>query len=336
MQKKTFTLVPLLILSSIFSLGLHADIPPQSESPARSVIYYISPDSGHDYVSQGKILHDKDGVFSISNPYCNLNTITINYQSSDYWSLTFSAPNGTPLVPGVYKNVERFPFNSPKNPGFYLSGGGGCCSLSKGEFEILDLKCNETGAITSVAVNFLRSGDGRTPMMGTVRYNSQVPIDACFLDPFISTNNVDAIAYFVEKDPLKDIENATLLTNEKGEMTIHPLPYGGEGFYVIYRNEEYELWTFTFAVPSGEPLTKGHFTEVQRYPFQRSSQSGIDLTTPETTISVSTGNFSILKLRKKDDEVRSLAIDFEIESKEGKKYQGAIRYHSKIPLNLGE
>lgn len=337
MRRKLFTLAPLLILCSTLSLGLHADVSLQNETPSRSIIYFISPDSGHDYVSQrSKILHDTDGIFSIENSSNNTDAVTINYRGSEYWHLTFSSPKGTSLIPGIYKNAERHPFNSPKKPGLDIGGQGRGCGRSKGEFEVLDLKRDDKGSITSIAVNFLQSCDGGAAMIGTVRYNSQVPIDACFLDPFLSANQVDEIAYLVEKDPLKDIENAIFLTDEKGKMTIHSLPYGGEGFYIIYESEDHEVWTFTFVIPSGETLTKGDFVEAKRYPFQRSSQPGIDLTTPEATISVSSGKFSILKFRKKGDEVRSLAIDFEIESKEGKNYQGAIRYHSKIPLNLGE
>lgn len=304
----------------------------------RSIAYLITPDHGRDYITNGAstILRDREGVFSLSNIENGIEISFIGLNRLNSWTLSFAAPQGQKLLPGIYKNAERYPFNSTKRPGLDISGSGRGCNKLTGEFEILDIGYDDYGSINSIAVNFVQKCDGGHAMTGTVRYNSAVLIDTRFLEKFLPSRNVDTVAYIIEKDhsSLENSEQLRLLTSKQGVMTINPLPYGGNGFYFLFDSEELGLWSFTFVMPKGISPKEGVYIDAQRYPFNSTAKPGIDLVTNEGPIQIIGGQFTILNLVMNKNEVRSLAINFEMVGKDGKTYEGAIRYLSDIPVNL--
>ena len=55
-----------------------------------------------------------------------------------FWMLDFAAPAGQPLVPGVYENATRWPFQAPGVPGLAVFGNGVGCNMLTGRFEVIE------------------------------------------------------------------------------------------------------------------------------------------------------------------------------------------------------
>lgn len=94
-------------------------------------------------------------------------------------------------------------------------------------------------------------------------------------------------------------------------------------------------WTLAFAAPLNEKFSTGTYENATRYPFHNSSFPGMEITTPEGSFSQPQGAFKVLKLvRGGDGEIQSLALNFQVKSSQGEILEGAVRFKSKLPVNL--
>lgn len=67
-----------------------------------------------------------------------IDSVLVTYQdvaAGEYWSATFSAPDGEPLVPKTYVGTERSA--SVGTPGLDVAGDGTGCNMSSGSFTVL-------------------------------------------------------------------------------------------------------------------------------------------------------------------------------------------------------
>jgi hypothetical protein len=93
------------------------------------------------------------------------------------WTVSFSAPEGTVLIPGIYEDAIRMSsaLYSPNN-GIAFTGDGRGCNEITGRFEVLELVRSTTGSLISLAVNFEQHCDGEEAgLYGYIRFNSQTP-----------------------------------------------------------------------------------------------------------------------------------------------------------------
>ena len=89
------------------------------------------------------------------------------------WSLTFSAPEGSPLGTGHYGAAHRYPF-TPLN-GLSVSGEGSACNTLTGRFAILEIVLGSDGTVQRFAADFEQHcGDGVPALFGIIRYNSTI------------------------------------------------------------------------------------------------------------------------------------------------------------------
>ena len=128
-----------------------------------------------DYIGQGieQTLTTDDGVFTDSNSLNNV--VTINFNGSTWWNLSFAAPQGQQLQPGVYEGATRYPFQSPTGPGLDVSGDGRGCNTLTGRFDVLEAVYTGSGQIEQFAADFEQHCEGDAPaLFGSVRYNATV------------------------------------------------------------------------------------------------------------------------------------------------------------------
>src|SRR3954451_16359285 len=97
--------------------------------------------------------------------------------SDYYWDLDLAPPAGQSLVPGLYDNAARYPFQSPSQPGMWLSGNHRGDNQISGYYHILEAEYGPGNTISRFAVDF-RQFDETNPNQwvdGQFRYNSTVP-----------------------------------------------------------------------------------------------------------------------------------------------------------------
>ena len=109
-----------------------------------------------------------DGTFTANS---SPGSVDVSFQGASFWSLTFAAPAGATLAPGVYEGAARYPFQSPTAPGLSVSGGG--CNMLTGRFVVLEADFGPGGDVRQLAIDFEQHCEGAVPaLLGSIRINS--------------------------------------------------------------------------------------------------------------------------------------------------------------------
>ena len=112
----------------------------------------------------------QDGSIRATRNY--LGGVSVQFAGSSSWGLDFSSPAGE-LVPGVYENAARFPFQGSTVPGLNVSGDGRGCNSLTGRFVVLEAVYTRTGEVESFAADFEQHCEGSTaPLFGAIRVNA--------------------------------------------------------------------------------------------------------------------------------------------------------------------
>lgn len=300
----------------------------------KTALYMVS--SAKDFVGQGKAaayIEGRDQHFKINGSDERI-SLTLR-GPADWWFIEFSAPRDQKLMPGIYKNATRSPFNKEEAGIAFLGCGRGCNEVA-GEFEILELEYNHKGKIRSFAANFVQKCETiNPPLFGSIRYNSIIPIEAQFNEIF--DDGAETTLYFTKYDPVTGVKSQPALIREGQESVfrIQSLPDDREGIEIIIEDENHGLWTLDFAAPSECEFRTGEYIDTQRYPFHNSIKPGFDISMPEGGFIQPQGEFKVLKfLKEKDGEIKALALNFIAKNEKGEVIEGAIRFRAKIPVNL--
>lgn len=131
--------------------------------------YFVSPETGWTF-SAGRNF-DNGVSFSIRR---NDGPPPIdNY----YWTLNLAAPFDALLVPGLYTDATRWPFQSPSSPGLDLAGNHRGNNTLTGSFEVLEAVYGDGGRVERFSVNFTQYDEGRADwwIVGQLRYNATEP-----------------------------------------------------------------------------------------------------------------------------------------------------------------
>ncbi len=143
-----------------------------------TALYFFS--EPNDYIGQGEAwLMDAKSMYTISGQVSGqtamFSAIQPNY--ANWWYLEFASAAGQ-LKQGKYLNAQRWPFQAPGHPGLSASGNGRGCNTLTGEFDVLEVAYNASGAITKLAVNFEQHcEDMKSDLYGQLRYRSSLPIN---------------------------------------------------------------------------------------------------------------------------------------------------------------
>jgi hypothetical protein len=103
-------------------------------------------------------------------------TVDAEFQADTFnsWSLYFAGANGSALVPGLYVNAQRWPFQAAGHPGLSVYGSGRGCNILSGQFNVLEL--NSAANPQQFFARFLQSCEASMPTLrGTVMVNGMAP-----------------------------------------------------------------------------------------------------------------------------------------------------------------
>ena len=107
--------------------------------------YYVSPVKGWTFSAGGGNRVLQFGINEIPAP---------GTYFGGNWTLELAAPAGRTLIPGLFENAARYPFQNANQPGLTLSGNGRGNNTNSGFFNILDAKYTANGAPDFVDVTF--------------------------------------------------------------------------------------------------------------------------------------------------------------------------------------
>ncbi len=107
--------------------------------------YYVSPVTGWTFSANGGNRILQFGIREIPAP---------GTYFGGNWLLELASPAGRTLIPGLFENAVRYPFQNANQPGLTLSGNGRGNNTNSGFFEILGAKYAASGAPNFIDVTF--------------------------------------------------------------------------------------------------------------------------------------------------------------------------------------
>ena len=90
------------------------------------------------------------------------NGVSVRVTGKERYRLEFGPPKGKALIPGLYTEAMRWPFNEGPHPGMDVSIGSRGCNKEDGQFRILELTQSESGEVRRLVVDFETSCSGAT------------------------------------------------------------------------------------------------------------------------------------------------------------------------------
>ncbi len=152
-------------LTSVAVVLLWCFCPARSEAAS---FLFLNSEPG-DYPGGGRqqLLTAMDGQLTVHRG--DDNAVNINFQSqSAFWWIAFAAPAGAVVTPGTYENAQRYPFQSPDEPG--LTAGGGGCDIVTGRFVVHEAVYGDAGDVVRFSADFEQHCESNQPaLFGQVR-----------------------------------------------------------------------------------------------------------------------------------------------------------------------
>ena len=112
--------------------------------------YTVTPDLGWTFLPSRNF--DNGVGFEISGHALPGTTI-------DRWFLNFAAPFNSLLVPGLYPDFQRFPFQDDDRPGLEFGSTGRLDNRASGFFEVLEAAYSPSGEVLTFSANFTHFGE---------------------------------------------------------------------------------------------------------------------------------------------------------------------------------
>ena len=219
-------------------------------------------------------------------------------------------------MPGVYLDAQDS-FGSPTKPGIEVGRNIQLCQQEAGSFAVLEVSYGPDSLLSSLAVDFehrcfLYDGTESSTLFGTIRFNSDVPVDEP--TPVFPTRTptpakypIVAGLYSQEQDYI-GAGQTSLLTPADGLFALeHDLGHVAIDFDGGGRNS----FTFDFAAPLGMELLPGVYESVRKYP-QPPRRPGLGVAGAHRACNDVTGRFVVLEAQYDSaGDVQRFAADFE-------------------------
>lgn len=133
-----------------------------------------------DPIANGKTLQFDDTQGTFSYPKSINGGVDIGFDGNSFtqfWYIRIAPIKGRTLTIGQYEGVQTAPVQSPVAPGLSVSGNGSACDPVRARFNISDIAFDASGIVSRLAVDFEQyCGIAASPLYGSLRYNSAVPI----------------------------------------------------------------------------------------------------------------------------------------------------------------
>ena len=293
-----------------------------------------SPDDAAGRVSPQR-LDTRDGAFAATVNVAGGVSITFHGESS--FGFEAAAPGGRRLVTGSYESAAPLPLQPADRPGLSATSDARGCTALGGRFVVLEAGYDRSGQIERFAADFVQRCDaGGPPLVGSVRFNSDVPVrdydgdgaidirDNCPAIPNIDQSDVDADGIGSICDPVQGV-TAIVLDGPSTDGASRPParsfgprtgiraflnPAGGVSLRVADA-------ALDFSPPRGRTFDVGRF------------DSGLEVTARRLGCSARGGRFEVLELKlAPSGEVLNLAIDFLQRCEGNRSVSGIVRFNS--------
>src|SRR4051794_39277467 len=132
---------------------------------AASVTSVVMYSDAGDYIGGGqhRLYTPASSSITVSGgPNGELDVNVSGGASGDYFTLTFAAPPGQTLAPGVYVDAQRTPFRTAGHPGIDIYGSGRGCNEDAGRFEVKDIATGADGKVTRLWLVYEQHCEGGT------------------------------------------------------------------------------------------------------------------------------------------------------------------------------
>jgi hypothetical protein len=140
-------------------------LPPPTPNPSSSSLSFVS-DQG-DYIGAGRTWSyaPPAATFTVDSSYGTTDVsvaVTSATNPGDWWTISFRAPPGGPLVTGVYEGATRWPLASG-SPLFVLMGNSRGCNTLTATFQVHQILYDITGVLQKFQATFEQHCEGVTP-----------------------------------------------------------------------------------------------------------------------------------------------------------------------------
>jgi len=194
----------------------------------------LDSDEG-DYIGRGE-------ATELLGPFTTSATDSQLTISDDEFRMSFVAPDGRSLAPGVFIDAERTPFSGPYNPGIEVTRSSSGCNTIDGQFIIYEY---ETEPLR-LAVDFTQYCDSLTSALrGSIRINSSVSVPYNLPLPVVTTSR----GLPVEDQPLSLSAARSVVNN--GPFTVAWQQLAGPTVRIEQPNQVETELTFVDGIPLG-------------------------------------------------------------------------------------
>ena len=265
---------------------LQLAIAQSSYSPIAVLSYRSDPS---DYIGQGQSQTITTNNFSLTEVGSRLDFQMLGPSG---WSVTFAAPNGASLVPGLYEGTARAPFQAAGQPGFDFSGQGRGCNTSTGRFLVAEVVFINLQVHRFHAVFEQHCENSSAALTGDlwVDANGSTAVPPLSLPAPPST----PMSVFSYVSPPGDVVGAgRSATFTLASAVFSAIAPGSQIQVQVHTPGFSESWTLLFSPPTGQGLGVGSYTNTSRIPT--TTQPGMDVEGISGCNS-STGSFQILEL----------------------------------------
>jgi hypothetical protein len=230
----------------------------------------------------------------------------------------------------------RFPFQTADRPGLSAAGDEPGCNGVGGRFVVLEAAYDRAGQIERFAADFAQRCDAGRPLIGSVRFNSDVPVrdydgdgtidieDNCPAVPNIDQSDVDADGIGSVCDPVQGVTAIVLEgPGRDGASSAPPLAFGPRSGIRAFVNPAGGVSlrvgdvALDFVPPARQDFGVGRYDQ------------GMEVKGVRRGCSARGGRYEVLELElSPGGEVRNLALDFLLRCEGGHSVSGIVRFNS--------
>jgi len=210
--------------------------------------------------------------------------LSVSLNGDQHWSGDFQAPDSlNQLQPGIYDNIQRYPFHDPIKGGLSWSGEGRGSNTLTGWFAI-DRVTYINGALTAIDLRFEQHSEGAAPALhGQIHWNSNDPTTppgpvnpppAGLWQPPSGFTPPASNYVYLQSDTGDYIGGGQTYTYTQTNAQITVTVTGGHLSISINGNE---TWAGDFQTMNTiNQLTLGYYGNLQRYLFNNPAKGGLN------------------------------------------------------------
>jgi len=282
------------VKSIIVGAGLFA-----ATSASADLIAKFSSEPG-DFIGQGqaRTVTFTNAQFTATVILGGIRISASNGTDSLGFDLTSRRSIDTALTAGFcYERTQRSPFRLDGRPGVDLSMSGRGCNDSMGRFRVRELTIS-SGVVSSAAIDIVQhcSENGGPALFSNIRINTSTTAEAPFLEPVYEASGSLAFTTLGSGMGATAPGGAANIALDRLKVAAKRNFSNGVSFGYsgpLPPNISSGSWSLDFAAPANAVITVGNYPTAVRFPFQTTSQAGLDFSYNGSGNSMLTGSFNV-------------------------------------------